>query len=451
MRTRRIALPNGVLWQESDFLLLWGAQSVSQVGSAVSKIALPLVAVLVLHATAFQFALLAASELGPYIILSLPAGVFVDRIPRRPVLVITDLGRGILLASIPLAASVGALSLTQLYIVALGVGVLTVFFDIAYQAYLPSVVPGEQLVEANSKLETTRSGAGIVGPGLGGLLVSVLSAPVTIALDAVSFLMSALLVSRICRPEPPLRRSESRRLAGVYAELVTGIAWVARSPYLRSIALYSGLTNLFANAVTVLFFIYAARSLGLGGAAIGLTYSCGGIGFLCGALLARPLIEKFGIGNAILLGSLLFGSGLILIPIASPRTALLMLIPSFVITGIGAMVLNVSHATLRQTLVPHHLQGRTNSVLRLFVVGAYPLGALLGGGIGGSIGVRNALWLVAACGAVTGILRVFSPLCRIVGIPPAPPAPGRRYEGVAELDAVASTPYSPAEAARDPS
>src|SRR5437764_3222133 len=182
--------PHGGLWRHADFLKLWSAQTVSQFGSAVSQVALPLVAVLSLHATAFQVAALSTVEFLPFLLFTLPAGVWVDRLPRRPILVIGDAGRALALGSIPFVAAVGHLTLVQLYVAGFVTGTLTVFFDVAYQSYLPSLVEREQLVDGNSKLEVTRSGAQVAGPGLAGLLIKLATAPYAILVDTASFLFS---------------------------------------------------------------------------------------------------------------------------------------------------------------------------------------------------------------------------------------------------------------------
>src|ERR671935_1242601 len=201
MTTLRGLWPRGGLWRHADFLKLWSAQTVSQFGTTVSQVALPLVAVLVLDASAFQVAALGTVEFLPFLLFTLPAGVWVDRLPRRPILVVADLGRACALGSIPLAAAIGHLTLTQLYVAGFVTGTLTVFFDVSYQSYLPSLVERPELVEGNAKLEVSRSAAQIGGPGIGGLLVRAFTAPYAVLADAVSYLGSALFIFAIRRGE----------------------------------------------------------------------------------------------------------------------------------------------------------------------------------------------------------------------------------------------------------
>src|SRR5579864_2693147 len=252
----------GGLWRHPEFVKLWAGQTISQFGTQVSQLAIPLTGVLVLNASAAEMGLLSAFEFAPFLLLSLFAGVWVDRMRRRPILIVADLGRTLLLASIPAAALIHALGMPQLYVVGLLSGVLTVFFDVAYQAYLPVLISREHLVEGNSKLEVSRSIAQIAGPGIGGALVQVITAPTAVLVDSLSFVVSVISLLLIRAPEPePVRRPGKE--GSMWAELREGLDVVVSNPLLRSIAGCTGTSNLFSNGMMAVFILYLTRQLGL--------------------------------------------------------------------------------------------------------------------------------------------------------------------------------------------
>ncbi len=288
----------GGLWARPDFLKLWAGQTVSQVGSQVTALALPLLAV-TLGATPTQMGALIAIETVPFLALSLLAGMWIDRLRRRPILIATDLGRAALLASLPVAALLGRLGLPQIYLVAVGVGTLTVFFDLAYQAYLPVLVGRAHLVEGNSKLELSRAAAQIAGPGLAGVLVQLLAAPRTIALDALSFLLSACCLRAIEAPEavPVAARRGGR------AEIGEGLRFVLGEPYLRAIVGCSATLNGFAFLQAAVYLLRATRELALPPGAIGLVSAAGGVGALVGAFASPHLVRRYGLGRTLIAGA----------------------------------------------------------------------------------------------------------------------------------------------------
>src|SRR5438874_7367780 len=280
---RGIARPAG-LWRHPEFVKLWTGQTISRFGSEISQLAIPLAAALVLDASPAQMGLLSAFEFAPFLLLSLFAGVWVDRVRRRPVLIVADIGRAVILGSIPVAAVLGVLRIEQLYVVGLLTGVLTVFFDVAYQAYLPVLVSREHLVEGNSKLEVSRSVAQIAGPGVAGALVQVVSAPIAVVVDALSFVASVISLLFIHAPEPaPVRRPGAA--GSMWSELREGLGVVLGNPLLRSIAACTGMSNLFSNAWAAVYVLYLTRELGLPPAIIGLIFAVSGPGALLGALL----------------------------------------------------------------------------------------------------------------------------------------------------------------------
>ena len=417
----RLGRPGG-LWGHHDFLRLWGAQTISQFGSQVTLLGLPLVAILVLDASAFEVALLGALDFLPFLLFALPAGVWVDRLPRKPILVIGDVGRALALATIPAAAVLDVLTIWQLYAVGFAAGTLTVFFDVAYQSYLPSLVDRSQLVEGNSKLEVSRSGAQIAGPGAAGALVAAVTAPYALLVDAVSFVASGLLVLRIRTREQPPARAARRSMR---TELVEGIRYIVDDPRWRAFAIYVASVNFCTNLAFSIFLVYAVRELELSATVIGLVFGIGNIGALVGALAARRLGSRFGPGPTIIWSAVAAGPPLLLIPLAPQGSPVPFLIAAELLTGAAIVVFNVTGISLQQTLTPDWMLGRLNASRRFLVWGTIPLGAIAGGALGSTIGLRETLLLgsVAACFCFVPL--VFSPLPSIrtlEGMPEAVPA-----------------------------
>ena len=396
-------LPGG-LWRHRDFRNLWTAETVSQLGSQVSQIGLPLVAIIVLKASAFEVALLGVIEFAPFILISLPAGVWVDRLRRKPILVTADVGRALLLGSIPAAYWIDALTIWQLYVVGFLVGVLTVFFDVSYQSYLPSLVSREQLIEGNSKLEISRSGAQLAGPGLGGGLVEALTAPVAVLVDAISFLASAFFLFRIRQEETAPTRAERQAGPGMKTEVKEGLRWVLGNRYLRWIAASTATFNFFSNVIFSVYLVFAVRVLDLGPGVIGVIFAVSNIGYLIGALAANRISRRFGVGPAIVIGAA--GSMSLLLLAAAPESnPIPFLIAAQAIAFMGIPIYNITQVSFRQAITPERLQGRMNSVMRFVVWGVIPLGALLGGALASWFGLRTAMW-VGAIGMSLAILPV---------------------------------------------
>ena len=396
--------PSGGLWRHRDFLNLWGAETVSLVGSQVSQLALPLVAILVLEASAFEVALLGVVEFAPFILISLPAGVWVDRLRRKPILIAADLGRALLLGSIPLAHWAGVLTIWQLYMVGFVVGVLTVFFDVSYQSYLPSLVSRDRLIEGNSKLEVSRSGAQLAGPGLAGALVEALTAPIAVLVDALSFLASGFFLFRIKQEERAPTRAERQAGPGMRAELLEGLRYVLGNRYLRWIAASTATFNFFSNLIFSVFLVYAVRELEIGPGLIGAIFSLASVGYLLGALLANRLSRRFGVGPTIIIGAA--GSTSLLLLAAAPRSnPIPFVVAGMGISALGIPIYNITQVSFRQAITPERLQGRMNSVMRFVVWGVIPLGALLGGALASWFGLRFAIW-VGAIGMSLAVLPV---------------------------------------------
>jgi MFS family permease len=403
--------PQDGLWRHADFLKLWSAETISQFGTQVSQLALPLTAVLVLDASAFEVAALGVVEFLPFILFTLPAGVWVDRLRRRPILIAGDLARAALLATIPLAYLADALSLGQLFVVGFLVGTCTVFFDVAYMSYLPSLVERQQIIDGNSKLEISRSAAQIGGPGLGGLLVQVFTAPYAILVDAASFLGSGLFVLGIRKQEEPLPDTESAGArTGLWTELKEGLRFVLGNSNLRAQAGCTATSNFFGNVSFAIIIVFLVRELGLSPGVIGVVISLGSVGALLAAFTAMRISRRFGIGPTTIAVGLLWGPATLLIAFAPEGNgAIPVLVLAILVLGFSGVVYNIVQVSYRQAICPPRLQGRMNSVMRFIVWGTIPLGALLGGALASTIGLRETIVVGAIGGSLAVLWIVFSP------------------------------------------
>jgi MFS family permease len=395
------------LLREHDFRQLFIADTISQLGTQVTLLALPLVAVVVLRVSPFEVGLLAACETAAFLFVGLPAGAWVDRLRRRDVLIVGDLGRGVALASIPLAYWGGVLAMPQLYAVALITGVLTVFFDVAYQSYLPHLVGRDNLVEGNGKLEAVRGVNQIAGPTVAGLVIQALTAPVAIALDALSFVGSALFVGLIRKRET---RPERKPDAHLGREIMEGLRFVLGNRLLRSIAICTGTSNLFSNIGFAMGIVLLARVLGLSAGVIGLVFTVSAAGALLGALSANRISRRLGQGQTIWM-SVAFSSPFMLLFALTQRGWLLWAAAvGMAVTWFGSVVYNITQVSFRQGLTPERLLGRMNATMRFLVWGTLPLGNLIGGILGQFVGIRSTLW-IGAIGQSLAFLAVFlSPL-----------------------------------------
>lgn len=411
--------PRSSLWRHREFTKLWAGQTVSQFGSQVTFLALPLTAALTLDASAAQMGILSALETAPFLIVGLFAGVWVDRRRRRPLLIAGDLGRAVVLLAIPAADLLGFLRMDVLFVVAALTGLCTLFFDVAYQSYLPALVEREHLVEGNSKLEVSRSAAQIAGPGLAGALVQILTAPLAILADAVSFLVSAGFLLSIRAPEPaPAPPSAHRNL---WREIAEGLRAVFGNPNLRAIAACTASLNISSSLMFAVFVLYATRNLHIKAGLLGVIFAAGNVGFLLGALLAGRLAGRFGVGPAIIAGALVSALGSLLVPLAGGQklVVIAVLIAAQAVIGFGGTVYNITQVSLRQTITPDRLQGRMNATMRFIVWGVIPLGALAGGALGDAIGLRPTLVVGALTGLVAFLWVLASPL-RALHEQPAP-------------------------------
>jgi len=382
------------LWRNHDFMKLWTGQTVSELGSRITRDGLPLAAVIVLQAGPFEMGMLRAIGGAAVLLLGLYAGVWVDRLRLRPIMILADIGRALLLAAIPIAALLHRLNMPLLYVVAALTGVLTVFFDVAYQTYLPGLVERENVLEGNSKLATSSSIAEIAGPGLTGVLVQTLTAPFAILIDAVSFLFSALTIGWIRKAEA---RPQHARSEDPLHEAMAGIRFLWRHPILRALAGYAACAFFFFGIFGSVYVVYAIRDLKIGPLLLQLAIMCGGVAALIGSVIARYVSARVGLGRTFIVTSLILAGGCSLIPLAhgSVKLAATYMMLSQFLGDVSMVIYNVHEISLRQTLSPANVLGRVNASMRLLTYGVLPLGSLAGALIAGPLGIRPTLWIAA--------------------------------------------------------
>jgi MFS family permease len=404
--------PSG-LWAHRDFLKLWGAQTISVVGTQITLIALPLTAILVLDASTFAVAALTAMDTLPFLLFALPAGIWIDRMRRRPLMVVAEVGRAAVLLSIPVAYLLDALTLAHLFAAGFLVGALAVVFDLAYLSYLPGLVGRERLIGGNARLEATRAGAQAAGPGLGGGLVGLFGAPIAILADAISYVISALLIGSIRHAEPV--PAAERRSA--LTELREGVRYVFRQPYLRALTLSIGGSNLFSFMVIALFMVYAVRRLGLSPELIGLVFTIASLAGFVGAVVSSRVVRRFGLGRTIVVTSMLATVSWLSVPLAPPSNPLPLIIAGAVLGPFFGTMFNLNQLSLRQAITPARLMGRMNAVVRFMYWGTMPLGSLAGGALATVIGIRPTLFVGIAGGTLAFAPLAATSLVRLRTIP----------------------------------
>lgn len=410
-----------------DFRRLWSGQAISQLGSQITPVVLPLLAIGELNAGDSGVAGLVTAQFLPFLLLGLPAGVWVDRLARRPVLIVCDIGRALVLATVPVAFLFDAVSLPLLYVVACLHGALTVFFDVAYQAYLPEIVETEQLADANGKLELSRSGAQIAGPGLAGLLVSWLRAPLVLVVDVVSYVLSAFFLWRIqARPPAPAQAPAERRL---FREVTTALRWIFRNRTLAPLVVCLALLNFFSGGIMYALLIpYAVRELGMSAGTAGLLLGLSNIGFVVGALVASRLGKRFGVKRCLLTGAATNVAGMALLPLAPGTYPEAVFLVGMTIAWFGAVVFNIHQVTLRQTITPQELLGRVTASIRFVIWGVIPLGATTGGFLASRTGLHTTFWIAAVGGALGLVVIVLASLTgRSFSPDPTPGADEERH------------------------
>ena len=409
------------LLRQADFRRFWAGQSISLLGDQISLLALPLVAVLVLDAGAADMGYLGAAALAPHLLFSLPAGVWLDRVARRRrIMIAADLLRAALVASVPLAYALDALTFGQLYAVAFLTGSLAVVFDISYSTIFVSVTPRADYVEANALLNGSRSFSLVGGPSLAGFLVQLVGAPATLVADAVSYLASALFLRRVRAPEPPLEPEEDESIRARVAE---GMRFIAHHPIFRPSLAAVATINLFNFMFFALFVLYATRELAIEPGTLGLVLGAAAVGSILGAVVASRVGRRLGVGRAFALGCVLFPAPLVLVPLAEgPRWLVLgMLFAAEFLSGLGVMILDINAGAIIPALTPHRLRSRATGAFRFVNYGVRPVGALIGGALGSAIGLRPTLW-IATVGAVAGALWLLpSPVLALRELPEEAP------------------------------
>jgi MFS family permease len=397
---------------------LWAAQTVSAFGTLVSHTALPFLAVLVLKATPTQMAVLAAADLVPGLLTSLFAGVWVDRLPRRPLLIAADLGRVLLLGSVPAAACFGALRIEQLYVVAALTAVLDLLFNVAHQAYLPSLVAREELVEGNSKLASAAV-AEVGGFGLSGWLVQWFGAPAAVLIDAVSFLVSALFLGAIRTPEPPPQVETSVDRPDFRREVREGMHAILRDPRLRALAVTEVLLAGSFRMFGTLFMLFVTRELGFKPAHLGMIFGIGGLSSLIGAVTVTRIGRWLGAGRTMVLGILMASLGCLPVPLAPAASlaGVACLVLNQLVTDPGCIWFEITQSSLRQAIVPDRLLGRVNASMRFAGLLASLAGVAMAGALGEVIGLRSTLLLGVAGVVLAAVMLALSPVHALREIP----------------------------------
>jgi MFS family permease len=405
------------LWRQSDFLRLWGAQTVSDFGARITREGLPMMAVMGLAATPGQLGLLAALASGAALLVGLAAGDFVDHTARRPILIAMDLLRALVLIVLPVAAWLGLLNMLQVYVAATLVAAASVLFDIADHAYLPGLVGRSLITDANAKMSATESVAEMGGPALAGMLFQWLTAPIAVAVNAATYIVSAVLLARIRTPEPPLADGKPRR--GWIDGVVTGARLSWGQPLVRVLLVMTSVGGLFGGFFSALYIAFVLRGLGLTPALLGLGIAAGGIGALAGSAIAQLMARRLGVGPAICLSGALsaLGTMILLLAPAEPVGGMAALVVSQILGDAFGVVPLILVVSLRQSILPLNTLGRVGATFRAAGGGAAVIGALIGGALGGVLGLRQTL-LLAIGGLLIGpLIGALSPLRSVKQMP----------------------------------
>ena len=411
--------PQGALWGHRDFLKLWTGQSISELGSQISQLALPWLAAVGLHASAFEFSLLGVLGFLPFILFALPAGVWVDRLRRRTILIVGDSARAVLLALIPILWATHTLRIWHLLVLQFVIGVFTVFFDVAYQSYLPALIEREDLVDGNSKLQLTVSVAQVAGPSASGALIAAITAPYAIVADTISFVVSSVFMITMRHREALPEHDDSNPRPEMWPQVKEGLRWVLGHRWLRWIAACTGTGNLFGSVLFAIALLYMTRTLHLSAFETGFVFAVGSAGAIVGALVTSRLNAWLGVGPTIVATAACFALPGFLYPLAPRSFPLPFLMVAQALLSFGSVTYNITQVSLRQAITPERLQGRMNAAMRWVVWGTIPIGSLAGGAIATWWGLRTALW-VGATGGTLALLPVALSSVRSIGEMPAP-------------------------------
>ncbi|HEX3686148.1 MAG TPA: MFS transporter [Gaiellaceae bacterium] len=409
--------PSGALWSHPDFVKLWTGQSISELGSQVSQLAIPWLAAVDLHASPLAFSLLGVLGFLPFILFALPAGVWVDRLRRRQILIVGDSARAVLLLLIPVLWFAGVLEIWHLLVLEFVIGVFTVFFDVAYQSYLPALIEREHLVDGNSKLQVTVGIAQVGGPSLAGGLIAAITAPYAILVDSMSFVISSVFMIRMRHRENLPRQDTNEPRPRMWPQVKEGLAWVVGHRNLRAIAGCTGTSNFCSSLMFAIVILYMVRVLHLSAFEAGAVFAVGSAGSIVGALFANRLGLKLGLGTAIVFTAVIFSFGGLAYPLAPKSFPLPALMAGQLLFGFSAIAYNILQVSYRQAITPERLQGRMNAAMRWIVWGTIPLGTLAGGAIAQATTLHTALWVGALLGTPTFLWVLLSPLRSIREIP----------------------------------
>lgn len=408
------------LLQQHNFRNFWFGQTISVFGDQITLLALPIVAVLILGADPAQMGLLTAVGLLPHLLFSLPAGVWLDRVRRRRRLMIaSDLIRAATLAVVPLAFVLDALSIELLFVLAFIIGTVAVVFDLAWLTMVSAVARREQLIEANSLLNASRSVSAVGGPAIGGVLIEVLTAPIALVADALSYVASAFFLTRVRVEDQPIEHEPGT----IREQLATGLSFLVRDPIMRPSVFSVATVNLFNYGFQGLFILFATRHLGLEPGVLGIALGAGAIGAVVGAVVAAPLGRRIGIGPGYIAGLVLFPAAAIAIPLAQglPFASIVaILVVAEFVGGLGVMILDINGGSLLLARMPARIRGRAGGAFRFVNMGIRPIGAALGGILGSIIGVRETLLIVTVAQLLGLLWLIGSPIPGLREIPEPP-------------------------------
>lgn len=412
--------PKGSLWRDRNFLTMWTGQAFSQFGSQITMVALPVIAVLLLDATEFEIGLLNAAEVAAFLLVGLPAGAWIDRMRKRHVMIWADAVRALALASIPVLWALGWLHVWQLMAVGLVIGIATVFFDVSYQSIIPSLVRPDQIGEANGKFESTQQIAHLAGPAIAGWLVAVVTAPIAILVDAVTYAISFLALLRT-RDHEQRRAPEDHQ--PILTEIGEGLRWVFGNPLLRRIVGTTAVSNFASTMMFTMLPIFVLRQLGFTPQAYGIIFSLGAVGGLLGAIATPRIVARIGEARAIPVSAIAFSVSGAAVPLAAifPAAAFPLLVVQSFIASFTVLLYNITQVTFRQRITPPRLLGRMNASIRFVVWGVMPISAILAGVLGQSLGVVPTLWIAAVIELASALFVVVGPFWTMRDLP-RPPA-----------------------------
>ena len=412
---RRLGTPRSLL-KDNDFLKFWTGQAISVFGSQFSGLAIPYAATVILKASPFQFGVLGTLGSIAFLLFSLNVGVWVDRHRRKVTMIFADFGRAAILAVVPIGYLLGFLSMNLFFLLAFFQGLLTVFFEISYQSYVPTLVERDQLVDANGKLETTRALSQGFGPSLAGLVISFVSAPIAVIGDTLGYLSSAISLSLIRKPE----QKQEKTTRSTWEDIREGLGVVFGDRRLWQIAACTGTANLFSSGLFAIVVPYLVNGLGLTAFEIGIVFSAGAVGSVLAGITSSRVSQALGVGRSIILSAFLFGLPTAGIYLAGGGMAMPILGLSFFVQGVGVVIYNVTQVSYRQSLVPRNLLGRMNATMRFIVTGAQPIGAFIGGVLGQAYGFHEAIGISVVGTSLAFLWVMFSPIRSVKAMPSMP-------------------------------